>query len=233
MKRKLVTVLLCISMMSMLIACGSKEENIESSVESTVESTVESSVEESSVVEESSEVGTEATEESNTSVAGSDNAEAQQGAFDVLKNIWDKFADDQKFPAAGGDFSEENSVMDGPGKYTLTDPEAVDAALGFPADLIDKVDGAASLMHMMNANTFTGAAYHLVNAGDVETVAESVKEHILNRQWMCGFPEKLVIISIDDYVITAFGKNDPIANFVENATVAYENATVLVEEVIE
>ena len=74
-------------------------------------------------------------------------------ALDLLEKVWSTYTDDEKFPAAGGDYSEANSKEDAPGVYDLTDRAAVDSALGLPETA--KVDQAASLIHMMNQNTFT------------------------------------------------------------------------------
>lgn len=78
--------------------------------------------------------------------------------------MWSTYTDDEKFPTSGGDYSEANSKEDAPGVYDLTDRAAVDSALGLPETA--KVDQAASLVHMMNQNTFTAAAYHCTDDAD-------------------------------------------------------------------
>ena len=42
-------------------------------------------------------------------------------ALGMLNDIWASYTDDEKFPAAGGDMSEENMNMEGPGKYSVED----------------------------------------------------------------------------------------------------------------
>ena len=86
---------------------------------------------------------------------------------------------------------------------------------------------------MMEANTFTGGAYHLADPAKMDEAAQAVRENILNRQWMCGFPEKLVVVSVDDYLISFFGKNDQVANFKTALAGAYENAQIISEDDIE
>lgn len=44
--------------------------------------------------------------------------------------------------------------------------------LGFPAAQLDAVDGAASLIHMMNGNTFTCGAFHVKDASQMDSVAQ-------------------------------------------------------------
>ncbi len=149
----------------------------------------------------------------------------------VLAAGWNTYADDQKFPAMGGDME---AMVDGaPGNYSIADAEALDAVLGFPAASIASIDEAASLMHMMNANTFTGAAYHLVEGTDAAALAEEIKTNILARQWMCGFPETLVIIKADDCLITAFGNGELIENFKTKTLEANAGAELVSESPIE
>ena len=78
--------------------------------------------------------------------------------------------------------TEENMTEDAPGTFGITDADELDRMLGFPAADAEKIDNAASIMHMMNANTFTCGAYHLKNADDVKSVAADLKENVMGRQ---------------------------------------------------
>lgn len=147
----------------------------------------------------------------------------------VLTTVWDGYADNQKFAISGGDW--DNSVMDAPGEFDAANAEALDSMLGFPQDKIEAIDAAASFMHMMNANTFTAGAYHVKDAGDVDGVVSALKDNIKNRQWMCGFPDTLLIVKVDaNTVVSAFGEATNIENFKTNILAAYEGAEVVVEE---
>ncbi|MGN0442985.1 MAG: hypothetical protein ACI4F5_00015 [Acutalibacteraceae bacterium] len=151
----------------------------------------------------------------------------------VLQTVWASYGDDEKFAVAGGDMSEENSKMDEPGVFSLENKEELDATLGLSAEAAEKVDSAASLVHMMNANTFTCGAFKVKNAEDVASLAGLLKDNILKRQWMCGFPDKLVVASVDDVVLAFFGKNDNIDTFKAKLTEAYASAEVISESPIE
>ena len=152
--------------------------------------------------------------------------------LDLLNAVWSSYTDDEKFPVAGGDMSEENMNMEGPGKFGIGDKDALDATLGFPAAAVDKITAAASLMHMMNANTFTCGAYSVKNAGDVTEVANALKDNIMQRQWICGFPDKLVIVSADGCVIAFFGENETVNTFNTKLQAACASATVICDEAI-
>ena len=121
-------------------------------------------------------------------------------AVDILTDSWAVYEEAEKFAIAGGDYN--TMVPDAPGAVDVSDGETLDALLGFPADSAGLIDDGASLMHMMNQNTFTAGAYHVTKADDVQTVADAIKENIMNRQWMCGFPDDLVVYSVGtNYVV--------------------------------
>ena len=76
----------------------------------------------------------------------------------LLDTVWSSYSEDEKFPAAGGDFSEENMTDGAPGAYSVADASELDRVFGLPEADGAQVDDAASLQHMMNANTFTCGA---------------------------------------------------------------------------
>ena len=95
-----------------------------------------------------------------------------------------------------------------PATSSMDDADLLDSSLGFPAAEAGKIDGAASLVHMMNLNTFTCGAFHVKDRGDVAALCASLRENILDRHWMCGFPDKLVIVTVGDYVVSVYGYTD-------------------------
>ena len=133
-------------------------------------------------------------------------------ALDLLEKVWSTYTEDEKFPASGGDYSEANSKEDAPGVYDLSDRAAVDSALGLPETA--KVDQAASLVHMMNANTFTAAAYHCTD--DPAALATQLRDNIQQRQWMCGFPDKVAVAVVGEYVVSVFGAEDLVNTFMSH-----------------
>ena len=154
-----------------------------------------------------------------------------ESALDVLNAVFDTYADNEKFAIMGGDTG--NLTQDAPGAFDVGKTEELQYTLGLPEANAADIDDAASMVHMMNGNTFTGAAYRLKEGVDVNTFADSVKEGILNTQWMCGFPDKLIIINVDGrYVITAYGEAGIMDTFKANALSALSGAEVIVEEPI-
>lgn len=152
--------------------------------------------------------------------------------LELLNKVWDSYAEEEKFPAAGGDMTEENSSMTGPGIYGLEDAEGFVATTHFPAESVDKIDAAATLMHMMNANTMTVAACHVKDAAEVDALAGEVKDSVLATRWMCGFPEKLVIVTLGDYIVSYFGNGEVVDGFTAKLKAAFPAAVVATEEAI-
>ena len=108
---------------------------------------------------------------------------------------------------------------DAPGNFSVEDGDALDYALSFPAADAGKLSDAASLTHMMNANTFTAAAYHAT--GDTAELAQQLRDNIMQRQWMCGFPDKLVVAEVGEYVVTVFGADELVDTFMTHLNGIY------------
>lgn len=160
----------------------------------------------------------------------SDLSAGDNAALNILNTVWASYDESEKFPPMGGDY--ENMVMDAPGACGLNDAEALDALFGIPAASLGSVSAAASLMHGMNANTFTSACYQLKDSADADAFATELKDNILARQWMCGFPETLLIMEVEGCVISAFGNGELIENFKNKITSAYPSASLMIEEPI-
>ena len=146
-------------------------------------------------------------------------------AVELLGNVWAAFADEEKFPA--GYIDAEGNMVDGPAAIDAADGETLDALLGVPADQAGSIENASIMMHMMNANTFTGGAF---KTSDAKALSDSIQANLANRQWMCGFPDILITIQVDDYLISAFGNAELMEMFKSKVTATYSDAKVLCEE---
>ena len=149
----------------------------------------------------------------------------------LLTEVWNAHADSEKFSVTGGDY--DNMVDEAPGKIGTEDGEAMNSLFAFPADMADKVDDGAALTHMMNANTFTAAAYHVANAADTETLTKALRDSIQSHRWMCGFPDKLVIMTVGDYVLALYGAEDLCDTFKTHTENLYPGAAVVYDEAIQ
>ena len=157
-------------------------------------------------------------------------ADVPADANTLLTTVWDSYTDDEKFPAAGGDYT--TPVEDAPGAVDISDADNLNYMLTLPVEDASKIDGAAALSHMMNANTFTCGAFHITSKDDVDTVAQDLRDAIQSKQWMCGFPDKLVIFTYDQYVVSLYGDEELVNTFRDKFTAAYSDSVVAYDEAI-
>lgn len=151
---------------------------------------------------------------------------AYADAVEVLTTIFAAYAEENKFPVAGGD--EANMSFEAPAKYDYTLADELNVVAKLPASQSANIEDAATAMHAMNANSFTGAAYKLADGADAAAFAADFKAELDNAQWMCGFPEKFVVIKTGSYIVTAYGVADIMDYFKTTAT-AIEGVEVVLE----
>ena len=159
-----------------------------------------------------------------------DEAPTQEGksALDTLAAIWDNVKEEEKFPVFGGD--ENNFADNAPGKFDVTNAEGLESVAIFPEAHRDNVSEAATMVHGMIQNNFTAAAFKLKDAEKAPAYATDYQTAIGTRQWMCGFPEKFVVIQAGDVIVTAFGSTQAIDIFKKSALEALGNSQLLLEE---
>lgn len=178
--KKLLAILLAAMMLLSLVACG---ETVDSESESESESETDAPVVEL----------------------------AYKSALELLETLKNGYnagaAEEAQLFVAGGNINNfETTSMDGPAKFVPLADEDYDANLGYPAADVAKIDDAASMFNMMNANMFTCYAVHFANGDDVDAMVETLKTNILARQWICGAPEKLVIAKVPgNYLVVVWG----------------------------
>ena len=157
-------------------------------------------------------------------------AAAVDDALTILNAIWNTYSDEEKFPAAGGD--SEHAVDGAPGSFDASNADSLSYLLTFPADDASLIDSAASLVHMMNLNTFTCGAFHVADANNVARLADDLRTTIQAKHWMCGFPDKLVIVTVGQSVLSVYGNEELVNTFRDKLLASYSAATAVYDEVI-
>lgn len=157
-------------------------------------------------------------------------AAAVDDALTILNAIWNTYSDEEKFPAAGGD--SEHAVDGAPGSFDASNADSLSYLLTFPADDASLIDSAASLVHMMNMNTFTCGAFHVADANNVTRLADDLRTTIQAKRWMCGFPDKLVIVTVGQSVLSVYGNEDLVNTFRDKLLASYSAATAVYDEAI-
>ena len=174
----------------------------------------------------------------NAGNAGNGGSTEIADATEILTKAWAEYnntvSDDYKFPVGGGNLENfELVVMDNAGKCDLTlegAKDSISVSYCIPLETLEMVDDNGNMMNMMMANNFSASAYHVTDSANVETVVASIKDATVNNMWMCGMPDTLIIVTIGDYVVSAFGNGEVIEYFKTAITTVYSNATVVVEE---
>lgn len=162
---------------------------------------------------------------------GTPEAQGPASPLELLTKVWDSYTDAEKFPAAGGDY--DKSVDGAPGTFDISKADNVEYLLTLPQDKVSLIDGAASLMHMMNANTFTCGAFHPAKAEDADTLAQTLRDAIQDKHWMCGFPDKLVVAKTDGYVVSLYGDQELVDTFRDKLAAAWTDTEVVFDEAIQ
>ena len=157
-------------------------------------------------------------------------AAAVDDALTILNAIWNTYSDEEKFPAAGGD--SEHAVDGAPGSFDASNADSLSYLLTFPADDASLIDSAASLVHMMNLNTFTCGAFHVADANNVARLADDLRTTIQAKRWMCGFPDKLVIVTVGQSVLSVYGNEELVNTFRDKLLASYSAAAAVYDEVI-
>lgn len=155
--------------------------------------------------------------------------EGVEAPIDILNTVWGTYGENEAFFATGGDYN--NMVDNAPGAVDVSDAATLQSLFACGEEPAAMIDGAASLIHGMNANSFTGVAYHLNGTADAAAFATAMQASIAANQWMCGAPEKLFIASLSpEYVVVAYGASDIVNTFKDKVIASYATTTVLVEE---
>lgn len=150
-------------------------------------------------------------------------------ALDFYTQVWAAFGADNQFAVVGGDADHASEV--GPGQFQLTEDNA--ETFKYLLHVTDELyamldDDVATLQHMMNTNTFSSAVAKLADPAQAEAFAESYKDALQAQHWMCGFPDLMVVISVGDYLVMAYGSEMNINNLIAACEAVEPTATVLV-----
>ena len=161
---------------------------------------------------------------------GTENADSAKAVLDLLNSVWNTYTEDEKFPAAGGDY--DNSVDSAPGRVDISNADTVSYLLTFPEEDVVKLDGAASLVHMMNGNTFTCGAFHVANADDVSAIVEDIHTTVSGKHWMCGFPDKMFLATSGSVIVSVYGSEDLVNTFRDKLLAVDSGFTAVYDEAI-
>lgn len=217
--KKAVSIVLSVSMLAALLAgCGSKDPQPTTvPTQAVTEAPTLAPTEDTTATE-----GTGSTEGTVAAPVTGPSADA----LTILDTIWADYPEDEKFPVTGGDM--ENSIMGAPGALPMEKADSLTYTLLIPQDKLAQLDGAATMIHMMNANLFTGGVIHMTEGADLTAFAAEMKDTIVNNPFVCGFPERILIALVEqEYLLISYGNQELLDLFQEHLSAVYPEAQIL------
>ena len=214
MKKIIALILACLMLTMSFVACEKTETETTTEAENQTEAPVVETTEEAVVLPYAS-------------------------AIELLNIIFNGYnataTEDTMLYVAGGNINNfDTTSMEGPAAFVALADSDYNDNLGIPESEASKIASAASMFNMMNTNVFNSFAVQFKDGTDVDASIEAIKANILSRQWICGAPEKLVIVKMPGNCIVAVwgvvefgGIVDPyvasIATLVEGTTTVVEH----------
>ena len=119
-----------------------------------------------------------------------------------------------------------------PGEVSVGEGDDLESQTLFPASSADKLSGAAVFFNLMNQNNGTFAACEVKNESDIQALADMMKNKVKNNQWICGFPERYLIMRVGNIMIFSYGVDSSLSAFKGAVTVMHTNAAVLYDELL-
>ncbi len=214
--RKIISLIIAVYLISSMASCGgrNKVEDMASDITEKITDIVGDMT--------GKETDKESAKETDSDTAKGSSSE------ELLARVWDAIPEDDRPTIYGGDSA--NIINNRPGAFDISMTDELDVTLAFPMAHVGNIDDAASMVHMMNANTFTGSAYKLKNGVSADTFAADFKKTIGDRKWVCGFPECFTVIEAEGHVICAFGGRSLVETFRDSAKNTLSGARVIMTE---
>ncbi|MBQ6996879.1 MAG: hypothetical protein IJN60_00700 [Oscillospiraceae bacterium] len=151
-------------------------------------------------------------------------------AAQILGKIWTQYGESERFASYGG--TVEHSVSDAPGDLDMTNTEEIITKYLLPADQLSNVENGASLVHLMNSNIFTAAAFKLKEGAAAKDVAKALRDNIQKTQWLCGQPDHMLVAEVEGHLVMAFAAKENMDTFKQKMSTAYAEAKILYDEAV-
>ena len=78
----------------------------------------------------------------------------------------------------------------------------------------------------------TCGAFHVADANNVARLADDLRTTIQAKRWMCGFPDKLVIVTVGQSVFSVYGNEELVNTFRDKLLASYPTAAAVYDEAI-
>ena len=155
---------------------------------------------------------------------------ADTSSAKLLAAIWAAYGEEDRFASYGG--TVENSVADAPGDLDMTNTEELTSKYLLPPSVLEQVENGASLVHLMNNNIFTAAAFGMKQDADLKAEAKALRDGLQSTQWICGQPDRLLVAQVDGHLLMAFAAKEAMDTFRQNLQTVYPSANILYDEAV-
>lgn len=177
-----------------------------------------------------STVATEATQPTQTTTEPTQMGTAISTSAQILNKIWTQYGENERFASYGG--TVEHAINDAPGDLDLSNTEEITSKYLLPLDQLANAENGASLVHLMNSNIFTAAAFKMKEGTDVRTAAKALRDNIQKTQWLCGQPDHLLVAEAEGHLVMAFASKENLEIFRQKLSAAYSDATIIYDEAV-
>ena len=148
-----------------------------------------------------------------------------------LQDLWEAIPEEERFAAYGG--TVESATDNAPGELDMQNTEELTTKYLLPAEHLENVSEAASLVHMMNSNIFTAVAVKLKQPESMTQLYEAWRNAIQNNRWICGQPDRLLMAKLDDnHLLMAFGSAEIMEKVSSLLKTAVTGAEILYHEAV-
>ena len=155
---------------------------------------------------------------------------ASTSSAKLLSAIWETYAEEERFASYGG--TVEHSVADAPGDLDMSNTEELTSKYLLPESTLANIESGASLVHLMNSNIFTAAAFGMKDGADIKAEGKALRDNLQKTQWICGQPDRLLIVQADGHLLMAFGAKDAMDTFRQRLSGVYADASILYDEAV-
>lgn len=160
--------------------------------------------------------------------SGKTGSQTYSDAQSLLAAIWDAQSGEKPDVIGGlGDTRSDNMPL-GIDK-DLCEANLVEESLAVPANLVDVSSSAACMMDADNPALFTASAWQVISL-DASELASEISMTCQSFAWSSGVPQEYFILSWEDYLVYAYGKEDVLDNFLDACRKVLSDCDVLYHE---
>ncbi len=157
--------------------------------------------------------------------------EAVTRCSEILMDIWQGYADGERFAVFGGD--PKNSVAAAPGDIAVTDTEMLGQRFFLTSELSKQVTEGAALEHLLNRNVFCAGVFRLAEGADSLQFAKSLGNTLEEVPWEGGRPQRYLISQPEPgFLLLVYGQTKALETFLIRMNQAYPQGRILIYQEI-